>query len=79
MLQSIMKISIKVKPGSKTEKIEKRDNHNLILWVKAVAKENKANEAAIELLSQYFDTPKSLITILKGKICKNKVFNIKGI
>lgn len=73
-----MKISVKVKPNSKEEKVEKIGAGNFRLCVKAAAKENKANEAVLALLSKYFDTPKSMITIIKGKSAKNKVFNIEA-
>ncbi len=71
-----MYISVKVKPNSKEQRIEKLSNNSFVLRVKAPAKENKANAASIELLSKFFDKPKSLITIIKGKNSKNKIFNI---
>ncbi len=72
-----MQIFAKVKPNSKEEKLEKLDGDNFLLWVKAPAKENKANIAVIELLSKYFDTPKSAVKIMSGHKSKNKVFNIE--
>jgi uncharacterized protein YggU (UPF0235/DUF167 family) len=74
-----MKILAKVKPNSKEEKLQRLSVNNFILHVKSPAKENRANMAAVELLSKYFDTPKSMITILRGKNCKDKIFNIENI
>lgn len=71
-----MKISVKVKPNSKVEKAEKVSENKFILWVKAPAKEGKANEAAIKLLSEYFGIPKSNISILKGRSSRNKIIDI---
>jgi uncharacterized protein YggU (UPF0235/DUF167 family) len=51
-----MKIFVKVKPNSKIEKIEKIKEAEFTLWVNAPAKEGKANQEVIELLSRYFDT-----------------------
>ena len=67
---------VKVKPGSKQEKIERVDGNNLILSVKARAMEGKANAAVIESLSDYFDTAKSRITIMKGHKGRNKVVEV---
>lgn len=73
-----MKISVKVKPNSKAEKIEKAGEGGFILYVKAPAKEGRANQTAIKLLSEYFDIPKSKITILKGQASKNKIVELLG-
>ena len=72
-----MKIFAKVKPNSKEDKIERQNEENFILWVKAPAKEDKANDRAKDLLSRHFDVPKSMITILRGEKSRNKVFNIE--
>ena len=61
-----MKISIKVKPNSKIEKVEKTSQIYTI-YIKEPAQENKANQAVISLLSEYFKVPQSQIIILKGK------------
>lgn len=71
-----MKIFARVKPNSKEEKLEKVSDNEFILWVKAPAKEGRANEAAVELLSNYFDMAKSRITIIKGHKSKNKIIEI---
>ena len=71
-----MKISVKVKPNSKAEKIEKAGEGEFTLCVKAPAKEGRANQAVTKLLSEYFNIPKSKITILKGHISKNKIIEL---
>lgn len=71
-----MRISIKVKPNSKEEKIEQLGNNQFIVKVKAPAQEGKANKALIKLLSKYFDIPKSMIIISKGHQCGNKIIDI---
>lgn len=70
-----MKISVKVKPNSKTEKIEKT-GETYILYVKEPPQEDKANQAVINLLSAYFKVPKSRISILKGKKSRQKIVEI---
>jgi len=70
-----MKISVKVKPNSKSEKIEKT-GETYILYVKELAQEDRANLAVINLLSEYFKLPKSRISILKGKKSRQKIVEI---
>ena len=70
-----MKISVKVKPNSKSEKIEKT-GETYILYVKEPAQEDRANLAVINLLSEYFKLPKSRISILKGKKSRQKIVEI---
>lgn len=72
-----MKISVKVKPNAKTEKVEKLSGNEFILWVKARAKEGRANQAAIDLLSKYSGIAKSRISIVAGHKSKNKIIGIE--
>lgn len=71
-----MKISVKVKPNSKKEEVKKLTDNDFILSVKEPAKEGKANQAVIRLLSEYFGVPKSNISIIKGESSKNKIIQI---
>lgn len=72
-----MRLSVKVKANSQEEKLEKINNNTFLLWVKPPARENKANEAVINLLSKYFAIPKVLIKIIQGKNCKNKIIDLE--
>lgn len=71
-----MKISVKIRPNSKIEKVEKVNEGEFVLSVKAPAKEGRANEAALRLLSEYFALPKSSINILKGHTSRNKIMEL---
>ncbi|MEK6583336.1 MAG: DUF167 domain-containing protein, partial [Nitrospirota bacterium] len=68
-----MKISVKVKPGSKKEIVERVDDTNFIAHVKAPPVEGKANEALVRLLGDYFGVPKSHIRITRGATSKYKL------
>lgn len=74
-----MKVSVRVKPQAKQDKIEKIGLNDYIVWVKAKAIEGKANQAVIKILSEYFHTPKSKIILIKGTKFRDKIFmvNIK--
>lgn len=71
-----MKISVKVKPGSKKECIERVDDTNFIVHIKAPPVEGKANDALIRALSDYFGVPKSKIVIIRGAAGKYKVVEV---
>lgn len=71
-----MKIAARIKPNSKVEKVSVVGEREFVLAVKAPAKEGRANTAAIELLSAYFDIPKSRISIIKGRTSRDKIINI---
>ncbi len=73
-----MRISVKVKPNSKEEKIEQLGNNQFVVKVKAPAQEGKANNAMIKLLSKYFDIPKSMIIISTGQQSENKIVDIEN-
>jgi uncharacterized protein (TIGR00251 family) len=70
-----MKIFVRVKPNMKEERIEKV-GEVFTVSVKDPAREGKANEALIYILSRYFKVPKSHIIILSGFKSKNKVIEI---
>lgn len=71
-----MKISVRIKPNSRQEKIEKIGEKEFILCVNAPAKEDKANRRARELLSEHFDVAKTKVVILKGHNSRNKIIEI---
>lgn len=48
----------------------------ILLWVKAPAREGRANKAVVELLSRYLGVPKSRITVLKGHTARNKIIDV---
>lgn len=71
-----MRITIKVKPNSKTDSVEKTSEGEYTIRVKSPAKEGKANDAVVAALSEYFGVPKSRISILHGQAGRNKVVEI---
>ena len=73
-----MKIIIKAKPGAKQDKIEKVDESNYIVHVKAPPIDGRANAAIIKLLADYFDISPSLIEIISGFMARVKVIEINN-
>jgi uncharacterized protein (TIGR00251 family) len=71
-----VKVSVKVKAHAKEEKVEKINERDFHVSVKAEARAGRANQAVIEALSHYFNLPKSRISIIKGHFSKNKLLQI---
>jgi len=73
-----MRITVKVKPKSKRNSVEKIDETHYQVRVMAPPLEGKANEAVIRILAKNFNVPKSSIQLIMGARSKQKVFEIKG-
>lgn len=73
-----MKIIIKAKPGAKEDRIEKIDEANYIVHVKAPPIDGKANAAIIILLARHFDVSQSLVEIISGHMARVKVIEINN-
>jgi len=71
-----VKITIRAKTNAKQEKVEKIDEANYIVTVKAVPIEGKANEAIIKVLAKHFKIAPSLIRLVSGEKSKIKRFEI---
>lgn len=71
-----MKIQVKVKPNSKQQKIEELEDGNLIIRLKSLPIDGKANQELIKLLAKKYQVSKSQITIKSGLSSKNKLIEI---
>ncbi|TLY33490.1 MAG: DUF167 domain-containing protein [Ignavibacteria bacterium] len=71
-----MKIGVRVKPNAHKNEVTRLDGNRYLVSVTAPPSGGKANSKLIELLSDYFDMPKSRITIVKGAGVREKVVEI---
>lgn len=71
-----MKKQVKVKPNSKTQKIEEAEDGSLTVHLKSPPVDGKANEELIQLLAKNFDVPKSKIIIKSGLSSRQKLVEI---
>lgn len=71
-----MKIFAKVKPNSKKEEIKRIDSSHFEIRVRAAARENKANVAAISALAKFLSIAKSRLKIISGEKIRQKVLKI---
>ncbi len=72
-----VRIWVSVKPQAKREDIKKVAEREYMASVRAPAREEKANQALIELLSDHFSVPKSSIRIIRGKSGRRKLIEIE--
>ena len=72
-----MRITLRLKPGSKQSKVEKLADGSYQVWVRARPVEGKANAALIELLAEHFSVPKSVIEIVSGHTWRQKIVEIR--
>ncbi len=71
-----MRITVKIKPNSKKEKIEKIDGANFLVAVKEPPIDGKANTALVKTLAKYFNIPSSGVRIASGHTSKQKIIEI---
>ena len=67
-----MRIKVKVKPGASENEVKKIDESLYEVRTTTIPEKGKANEKVIELLSDFFDVPKSKIKIIKGQASREK-------
>ena len=71
-----MKVAVRVVPGAKMQQVQAALDGTLKVWLRAEAKEGKANKALIELLADYYGVNKSSVRIVSGLKIKNKIVEI---
>ena len=71
-----MKIFVKVRSSSKNPELKKLSETNFFVAVKEPSVRGRANRAVINVLAEYFEIPKSQITLALGATSKNKIFEI---
>lgn len=71
-----MKITVQVKPNSRKESVEQVSDGSYVVRVNAPPVEGAANLRVVELLAEFFDKPKSSISLVSGHRSKRKIFEI---
>ena len=73
-----MKIYVKVKVRAKENRVERIDEMQYKVWVKAVPEKGRANQAVIEILSEHLGLPKSSVFIVAGHTSAQKIIQIES-
>jgi uncharacterized protein (TIGR00251 family) len=68
-----------VVPNAKKTEFAGYREGELVLRLNAPAIEGKANKAAIEFVSRFFDVPRSAVFLIKGERSRHKIFQIVGL
>lgn len=71
-----MKIHVRVRPGAKTEKIEKIDDTHYRISVKDTPINGQANEAVIDALASHLGIKPYLVEITSGHTGRDKIVEI---
>lgn len=72
-----MKVTVRVKSSSKKGNfVQPSLDGELLVYVREPALDGKANKAVIELLSDYYDVPKTRIEIVRGLTNPIKVISV---
>jgi uncharacterized protein len=71
-----MRIYVKVTPRAGKNEVTKISEGEYKVKVTAVPEKGKANDAVVKLLADYFDVPKSSISIIGGKSTRVKLVEI---
>ena len=72
-----MKISVKAKPNSREERVEKIDEENYIVSVKELPEKGRANEAIRNALAVHFKIASSRVKIISGYSSRSKIIEIQ--
>ena len=72
-----MLIRVKVQTRSSQEKVEEIGLDEYKVWITAAPVDNEANEALIDILSDFFDVSRSKIHIKSGNKSMHKLIEIE--
>ncbi len=72
-----MKITVIVKPNSRTESVSPQPDGSLLVRVNAPPIEGRANERIIRVLAEHFGVARSRLEIVAGTRGKRKVIEIR--
>ncbi len=75
MTDSVKNFKVRVTPHAKQNTVVERDGV-LRVYTTTAPEKGRANESVIELLSKYFNVPKSRIKILNGLAFREKTVTI---
>lgn len=74
-----LSFAVKVQPRARRNSITGTVGEALKLALTAPPVEGKANQAVIDFLADFFDIPRSSVTIASGKTSRLKVILVSGI
>ena len=73
-----LRLEVYVKPRASKARVLGMRANQLDVAIAAAPVDGAANEALIECLAEYFDVPKSAVTIVRGRASRRKLVDIEG-
>ena len=70
---------VRVIPNAKKNEFAGKREGEFILRLNAPAAEGKANKAAVEFVSAFFEVPRSAVLLVRGERSRHKIFQIVGL
>ena len=74
--EGVNKISIKVRPGCKVEKMSWSEEKVLTVNLRSRPVDGAANDSLLKILSKLFKIPTSCIRIIQGQTSRSKVIEV---
>ncbi|MBX3312225.1 MAG: DUF167 domain-containing protein [Microbacteriaceae bacterium] len=71
-----MLVEVRVKPGSSKGPLIERDGEVFTVYIRERAVDGAANSALIKLLADYFEVPKSSVSIKRGHKGRTKILEL---
>ena len=78
-MSAAAKLKIRVIPNAKKTEFSGSRGDEIVLRLNAPAIEGRANEAAVEFLSQFFGVSRSAVVITGGERSRHKIVEIVGL
>lgn len=73
-----VRVSVRVKPHAKVERVEPQPDGSLVVSVKEAPVEGKANEALVRAVAAHFGVPRSNVEIVRGGSARQKLLEVRG-
>ena len=71
-----MRIAVSVRPNSRAEEVNERPSGPLVVKVKPPAREGRANEALLRVLSRHLKVPRTALRIVRGARGRDKLVEV---
>ena len=72
-------LRVRVIPNAKKSEFAGYREKELLLRLNAPAVEGKANRAAVDFISKFFEVPRSAVSLVSGEKSRHKNFEIIGL
>ena len=74
-----VQLKVRVIPNARKDEFAGEREGEMVLRLNAPAIEGKANKAAVEFVSRFFEVPRSAVLLIRGERSRHKIFQIVGL